>query len=40
MNNDDEYRRQAADAEKQARLAKFDLDRESWLRMDMLEKEV
>jgi hypothetical protein len=33
MNNDDEYRRQAADAEKQARLAKFDLDRESWLRI-------
>ena len=33
MNSDDEYRRQAADAEKQARSAKFDSDRESWLRI-------
>jgi hypothetical protein len=33
MSNDDEYRRQAAAAEKQARLAKFDSDRESWLRI-------
>ena len=29
MNGDDEYRRQAADAEKQARSAKNDVDRES-----------
>jgi hypothetical protein len=33
MNNDDEYRRQAAEAEKQARSAKFASDRESWLRI-------
>jgi hypothetical protein len=33
MNNDEEYRRQAAEAEKQARFAKFDSDRESWLRI-------
>jgi hypothetical protein len=33
MSNDDEYRRQAAAAEKQARLAKFESDRESWLRI-------
>jgi hypothetical protein len=32
MSNEDEYRRQAADAEKQARSAKFDTDREAWLR--------
>jgi hypothetical protein len=34
MNGDDnEYRRQAADAERQARSAKNDLDRASWLRI-------
>jgi hypothetical protein len=33
MNKDEEYRRQAAEAEKQARSAKFDSDRESWLRI-------
>jgi hypothetical protein len=31
MSTDEEYRRQAALAEKQARAAKFDSDRESWL---------
>jgi hypothetical protein len=31
--DDDEYRRQAADAERQARSAKNDLDRASWLRI-------
>jgi len=33
MSSDEEYRRQAADAEKQARLARNDSDRESWLRI-------
>jgi hypothetical protein len=33
MNGDDEYQRQAAEAEKQARSAKFDSDREAWLRI-------
>jgi hypothetical protein len=33
MNNDDEYHRQAAEAEKQAHSAKFASDRESWLRI-------
>jgi hypothetical protein len=33
MNGDDEYRRQAEEAEKQARAAKSDLDRESWMRI-------
>ena len=33
MSNDEEYRSQAAYAEKQARSAKFDTDRESWLRI-------
>ena len=33
MSSDEEYRRQAADAERQARLAKNDSDRESWLRI-------
>ena len=33
MSSDDEYRRQAADAEKHARLARNDGDRESWLRI-------
>jgi hypothetical protein len=33
MGSDEEYRLQAADAEKQARLAKTDSDRESWLRI-------
>jgi hypothetical protein len=33
MSKDEEYRRQAADAEKQAMLAKFDTDREAWLRI-------
>ena len=31
MNGEDEYRRQAEEAEKQARAAKNELDRESWL---------
>ena len=31
--NDDEYRRQAEGAEKQARYAKNDLDRAAWLRV-------
>jgi hypothetical protein len=33
MNSEDEYRRQAAEAEKQASAAKFDMDREAWLRI-------
>jgi len=33
MSNDDEYRRQATFAEQQAKLAKNDLERESWLRI-------
>jgi hypothetical protein len=33
MSKDDEYRRQAADAERQARSARNDLDRASWLRI-------
>ena len=33
MNGDDEYRWQAAEAAKQARSAKFDSDREAWLRI-------
>ena len=34
MSTDEEYRRQAANAEKQARSAKSDGDREAWLRVD------
>ena len=30
MNGDDEYRRMAEEAEREARAAKNDLDRESW----------
>jgi hypothetical protein len=33
MSNDDEYRRQAAYAEKQSQLARNEMDRESWLRI-------
>jgi hypothetical protein len=33
MSTDEEYRRQAAYAEKQASVAKLDNDRESWLRI-------
>jgi hypothetical protein len=33
MSSDDEYRRQAADAQKQADRARNDDDRESWLRV-------
>ena len=33
MNNDEECRRQAAKAEKQARLATNDIDRAAWLRV-------
>jgi hypothetical protein len=33
MNSDDEYRKLAAEAQEQARAAKNDLDRESWLRV-------
>jgi hypothetical protein len=33
MSTDEEYRRQAAHAEKQARIAKVDSDREAWLRI-------
>jgi hypothetical protein len=33
MNNDEEYRRQAAEAETQARLATTDIDRAAWLRV-------
>ena len=34
MNNDDQqYRRQAADAENHARLAKNEIDREAWTRI-------
>jgi hypothetical protein len=33
MNKDDEYRMQAAEAERHARFAKTDSDRESWLRI-------
>jgi hypothetical protein len=43
MRNEEEYRRQAAEAEKQARAAGSELDREQWLRiaqgwMSMLRK--
>jgi hypothetical protein len=43
MSSDDEYRKQAAEAEKQARSALSELDREQWLRiaqgwMSMLRK--
>ena len=43
MSTDEEYRRQATHAEKQARAAKLDSDREAWLRiaqgwMSMLRK--
>jgi len=33
MNRDDEYRRQAAEAEKQARSAISELERNEWLRI-------
>jgi hypothetical protein len=33
MSSDDEYRKQAAEAEKQARSALSELDREQWLRI-------
>jgi hypothetical protein len=33
MSNDEEYHSQAAYAEKQARSAKSDMDREAWLRI-------
>ena len=33
MNRDDEYRRQAAEAEKQARSAISELERDEWLRI-------
>lgn len=33
MSNDDEYRRQAAYAEKQSQLARNEMDRDSWLRI-------
>jgi hypothetical protein len=33
MNDDDEYRKRAAEAQEQARAAKNDLDRESWLQV-------
>jgi hypothetical protein len=33
MSSDDEYRRQAAYAEKQSQLAINDMDRDSWLRI-------
>ena len=33
MSKNDEYRMQAAEAERQARFAKSDFDRESWLRI-------
>jgi hypothetical protein len=33
MNSDDEYRRQAGEAQKEAARARNDLDRESWLRV-------
>jgi hypothetical protein len=33
MTSDDEFRRQAADAEKQAQAARTDYDREAWLRI-------
>jgi hypothetical protein len=33
MNSEDEYRRQAAEAERQARSAKSELDRAAWLRV-------
>jgi hypothetical protein len=33
MSSDDEYRKQAAEAEKQARHTHSDRDRESWLRI-------
>ena len=33
MSSDDEYRQQAAEAEKQARSARSDMDGESWLRI-------
>jgi hypothetical protein len=33
MSKDEEYRRQAAEAERQAKSARFDADREAWLRI-------
>ena len=33
MTSDEEYRREAAQAEEQARTAKLDSDREAWLRI-------
>jgi len=33
MSSEDEYRRQAAEAERQSRLAKNDTDRAAWLRV-------
>jgi hypothetical protein len=33
MSNDDEYRRQAAEAERQSRSARNDQDRAAWLRL-------
>jgi hypothetical protein len=33
MSKDEEYRRQAAEAEKQAKSARVDADREAWLRI-------
>jgi hypothetical protein len=33
MNSDEEYRRQAAEAERQAQSAKSELDRAAWLRV-------
>jgi hypothetical protein len=33
MNRDDEYRRHAAEAEKQARSTKSELERDEWLRI-------
>ena len=33
MSSDDEYRRQAREAERQSRLAKTDTDRAAWLRI-------
>ncbi|WP_377831161.1 hypothetical protein ACFKHW_38585 (plasmid) [Bradyrhizobium lupini] len=33
MHSDDEYRRQAADAQKEADRARYDEDRASWLRV-------
>jgi len=40
MNGDDKYRRQAAEAEKQARSAISELERDEWLRIAQAWREL